>query len=211
MVILANANTITRNSPTLDDYAGSIHGIVEQARKMANIVDRLMNFSRQSGVDRPIDDLAALAEQVIGLLGPVARKSRVELELESSETLAVHADAQGVEQVLTNLIMNAIDAQPDGGSVIVGLRPTRVPHPGAPEARDVVCIEVRDTGPGISPHIRARVFEAFFTTKPPGQGTGLGLSVSQQIVKGFGGWMELDGGTGKGACFRVFLPRRSQE
>src|SRR5262249_38175133 len=102
-----------------------------------------------------------------------------------------------INQVILNLVVNAIDACAAGGSVTVRTRA---------DAADVF-VEVEDTGTGIEPAIRERIFDPFFTTKPQGQGTGLGLSISYGIIQGHGGSIQLDSVVGKGTCFRVRLPR----
>ena len=103
-----------------------------------------------------------------------------------------------INQVVLNLLTNAIDACPAGGT---GDRP----HPPGP---DGVEIHVIDTGSGIAPAIRDKIFDPFFTTKPVGQGTGLGLSISYGIIRAHGGTIEVDSAPGRGAHFIVRLPLR---
>ena len=106
--------------------------------------------------------------------------------------------AAKINQVVMNLLTNAIDACPEGGTVTVRTRP----EDGG------VRIEVADTGCGIDPDVRDRIFDPFFTTKPVGQGTGLGLSISYGIIKDHGGTIDVDSTPGQGACFIVHLPLR---
>src|SRR5439155_6042995 len=103
-----------------------------------------------------------------------------------------------INQVVLNLVTNAIDACPPGSKVTVG---TRV-------AADGVEIIVSDTGSGIDPAIREKIFDPFFTTKPQGKGTGLGLSISYGIVQGHGGTIDLESTVGKGTRLVVRLPRK---
>src|SRR5262249_52622421 len=106
--------------------------------------------------------------------------------------------AAKINQVMMNLVMNAIDACPQGGTVTVRTR----------AEDDAIVLEVIDTGQGIDPEIRDRIFDPFFTTKPVGVGTGLGLSISYGIVKDHGGVIEVDSAPGKGSRFTVRLPMR---
>jgi signal transduction histidine kinase len=115
-----------------------------------------------------------------------------------------------VNQVVMNLIVNAIDASPEGGTVVVRTAAEERPA-GAGGADDgptgsVVRIEVADNGTGIPPALLDRIFDPFFTTKPPGEGTGLGLSISYGIVHDHGGKIEVESEEGQGALFRVTLP-----
>jgi two-component system, NtrC family, sensor kinase len=99
-----------------------------------------------------------------------------------------------------NLVSNAIDADPDGGRVIVKTM----------DQGDDICISVTDTGKGVPPEIRGRIFDPFFTTKPIGQGTGLGLSISYGIVKTHGGTIAVESTAGVGSKFTVRLPLTPQ-
>jgi signal transduction histidine kinase len=120
----------------------------------------------------------------------------------------VPGDPDQIQQVCLNLLMNAIQAMPEGGTLrISASRVTRRKEgldlsPPAPYAM----LEIVDTGHGIAPTNRAKIFEPFFTTRDEGQGTGLGLAVSHGIVKDHDGWIEVDSPAGGGAVFRVFLP-----
>ena len=106
--------------------------------------------------------------------------------------------AAKINQVMMNLLTNAIDACSEGGTVTVR---TRAEEPG-------VRIEVADNGCGIEPEHRDRIFDPFFTTKPVGQGTGLGLSISYGIIQDHGGTIEVDSTLGQGTCFTIHLPLR---
>jgi signal transduction histidine kinase len=117
----------------------------------------------------------------------------------------------GIHQVLLNLCVNARDAMPEGGSLLLEARNAlleRKTVPGEPEAVSgrYVVLTVTDTGQGMSAEGLDRIFEPFFTTKKSGKGTGLGLSTVQGIVKSHGGFMEVTSETGKGSAFKVYLP-----
>jgi signal transduction histidine kinase len=117
-------------------------------------------------------------------------------------------DAGQLQQALTNLVVNAIHATGEGGTLTVGLeRATVAPPPdvgGAPGG-DLKRV-VKDTGTGMSPEQREHLFEPFFTTKGVGEGTGLGLSVAYGIVREHGGWIGVESEQGRGSCFSIYLP-----
>jgi two-component system cell cycle sensor histidine kinase/response regulator CckA len=125
----------------------------------------------------------------------------------------VRADLNQFEQVIVNLVVNARDAIRDGGAITLRTRNFPAAECGELKEADVVpadyvLVEVQDTGHGIPPEVRAKIFEPFFTTKDVGKGTGLGLSMVYGIIKQTGGYVFCDSEPGKGATFRILLPRR---
>jgi signal transduction histidine kinase len=116
-------------------------------------------------------------------------------------------DEAQLQQVLTNLMLNAIQAMPDGGRVDISLDELRAARPGdAAAARDYVRLAIADQGVGIAPANLPRIFEPFFTTKDVGEGTGLGLSVCYGIIEEHGGWIAVDSQVAKGTRMTVYLP-----
>jgi signal transduction histidine kinase len=111
-----------------------------------------------------------------------------------------------MQQVVLNLVHNAIQASPSAGQVVVSMERTQARRPGASEDSNVVRLDVVDRGTGIAPEDVHRVFEPFFTTKAVGVGTGLGLSVSHGIVEEHGGWIAVTSEVGAGSRFSVYLP-----
>ncbi len=133
-----------------------------------------------------------------------------------AEEAVAEIDAGQIQQVLTNLTINAIQAMPQGGQVqfFIGRRSGRSPD-GGPEGGAAgpsafYAIEVRDQGVGIPEEHMQQLFEPFFTTKEVGAGTGLGLSIAYGIVQEHGGWIDVASRVGEGSCFTVFLPARSE-
>ena len=176
----------------------------EEADRCRRIVGDLLTFARTKEPTRRPVSPGAIAEKVVGLLGYHARKAGVELVVEgAAECPSVEADADGLVQVLVNLVTNAIHALEDHD----GERRVTIRLRG--EGNDAVAIEVADTGPGISPDVQERVFDPFFTTKPEGKGTGLGLSVVAGIVRDHGGAIGVESPPGQGATFTVRLPRHA--
>jgi len=122
----------------------------------------------------------------------------------------VRADETAVNQIVLNLVVNARDAMPEGGTAVIEMRAITLGEPLAPSlgvmAAAYASLSVSDTGHGIPADVQRHLFEPFFTTKPPEQGTGLGLSIVYGIVKGFGGAIEVQSDIGLGAMFTVYLP-----
>lgn len=208
---------------TLDE---SLRSIIGEIRRVSQIVDQLRVFSRNTaGTRRERIDARSVIQKTLRLLAQQIAVAGVELERtdfpdEDSpaapgtlDALYVYGDATQLQQVVINLVNNARDAvQTDThvGAKRIALRgrcevrgdPGR---PREPQPRWVI-IEVSDTGPGIPPDRRERIFEPFYTSKGPAKGTGLGLSVTKRIVEEHGGHIEVDSVADEGTTFRVALP-----
>jgi signal transduction histidine kinase len=170
---------------------------------------QLLDFARRQTTKRLPTDIRKVVRQVLDMLNAVARKNRVTLDLvENGDAFVIAVDEAKMQQVLTNLVMNGIQAMPNGGRLEVGIGLKHVGEPAYErrEERDYLTVRVRDEGVGISEENRKRIFEPFFTTKELGKGTGLGLSIAHGIVEEHGGWIEVESETGKGSCFTVYLP-----
>lgn len=182
----------------------------EQCERITRIVRQLLDFARRKAPDTRDMDLHPLVLQSLALLEPVARKARVNVRVVGppQSPFTVHVDGSQIQQVLTNLLLNAIQAMDQGGEVTVELDPVERPPPAhlATPVRRWIRIQVLDEGKGIPQDLLGRVFDPFFTTKGVGEGTGLGLSVAWGILAEHGGWIEADNRPEKGAVFRVFLP-----
>lgn len=208
-VALQRAKMIANRDVVGDEAADGARIIAEQTRRMAAVIRQLLDFARRHTPDKARHDLRLAARQTQQLLGPLAERRDIVLKVDESEG-GVFADVDGaqIQQALTNLVMNAIQAMERSGEVTirVGTRDTRPPADhGGDEAR-YACLTVIDQGPGIQPEHLPHVFEPFFTTKQPGEGTGLGLAVAYGIVRDHEGWMELDSTPGRGSRFSIFLP-----
>jgi signal transduction histidine kinase len=183
--------------------------IAQQAERVATIIRQLLDFARRRSPNPSRQDLAALARETTSLLGSLAHKHGVAIELETPETpVWAHADAGQLKQAITNLVLNAIQSMKSGGTVTVtvGERSADPPADHRGEAGRYLCLEVRDTGAGIAADDLPRVFEPFFTTKEVGEGTGLGLSVTYGIVREHGGWIDVASTPGVGSRFAIYLP-----
>jgi PAS domain S-box-containing protein len=185
----------------LEYTATNIDGLLARSReglqRIQQIVKGLRDFARLDESDLKEADLNAGIESTINILRGEAKKKHVTLVLDLAPGLAeVACYPARINQVVMNLVANAIYACGESGEVTVRTRP----------APDGVAIDVIDNGAGIDPDVLPRIFDPFFTTKPVGQGTGLGLSISHQIVEDHGGRMEVQSVPGQGAHFIVYLP-----
>lgn len=205
-VILGHAQLLDPRSAGEEQRA-----IVQAAESAAELTRNLLSFSRQAVRDPSILDASELvatagklAQRVIG------REIRLIVE-RASESCTVRADANQLQQMLLNLVINARDAMPAGGELRlrtfpVTLDPDRAARIPNASAGQYVVIEVGDTGSGMDEATKARMFEPFFTTKSAGKGTGLGLSIVYGTVRQSGGAIEVDSWPGRGTTFRIYLP-----
>lgn len=166
-------------------------------KRIQQIVKDLRDFVRLDESDLQEVSLNEGFQSTVTIINGHAKKHDVRIVTDFGQLPLVTCFPAKVNQVVMNLLTNAIDATPANGQVTLRTR--------ANDA-DSVRIEVTDTGQGIDPAIRERIFDPFFTTKPPGQGTGLGLSISYGIVRDHNGTIEVQSEPGKGATFRVTLP-----
>jgi two-component system, NtrC family, sensor kinase len=210
-VVQGRASLIARDAAASDAVVKGASVIVEQSERMAGIIRRLLDFARQRAEKKGRVDLRAAVAQSAAMLAPLAKKLGVALVVgpPEGEGAFALADAAQLQQVLSNLIVNAVQAMPKGGEVRVGVKVERARPPadvGGGGEQEVVRVDVEDEGVGIAPGDVERIFEPFFTTKDVGEGTGLGLSVSYGIVREHGGWIAVDSRLGAGSRFSVFLP-----
>jgi signal transduction histidine kinase len=176
---------------------------------MTQMCREVLDYARPKAPVLVVTDLAGIARHMLALLAPEARKRNVTLSMEGSAApLFVLANESRLMQILTNLIINAVQAMPRPGTVVLRVEPVHARPAGArhePE-RSYACIQVEDTGTGIAAADLPHIFETFFTTKKEGEGTGLGLSVSARIAHEHNGWIGVTTEPGRGSCFTVYLP-----
>ncbi len=187
-----------------DRVAECARVVLDQAHRMAGLIRQLLDFSRRQGPRFGLASLRSIAARTVDILGAFARKRGVTLELRAPETpLLIPVDEHQIQQALTNLVMNAVQATPSGERVTVSLTTaTDEAAPGSTWVR----VEVEDHGAGIPAESLPRIFEPFFTTKRVGEGTGLGLSVAYGIVHEHGGRLEVSSDPGRGSRFSIVLP-----
>jgi two-component system cell cycle sensor histidine kinase/response regulator CckA len=198
----------TAGDPEIRADAGKIQAV---ARRAGRLTRQLLIFSRRALTQPEPVDVNAIVRDVEELLS-VSIGSGVELRLELAGSVpAIMADRGQVEQVLLNLAFNARDAMPEGGILTIGTSLAELgegDHDLDPDASPgrYVRLTVSDTGTGMSAEVAGRILEPFFTTKPEGLGTGLGLSTVHNIVTKAGGSLRVDPGEGTGSGFRIYFP-----
>jgi two-component system NtrC family sensor kinase len=167
-------------------------------------VDSLLDFSRPKSADKAMLDVNAAIERTLFVLKHHTRFKKLQVKVDLDRTLGevVRANEEQLVQVFMALLLNAMDAMQERGTVALRTR-------WGDDARSVVA-EIVDQGEGIRRADLSKIFEPFFTTKPPGRGTGLGLSICYAIVAEHGGRIEVDSTPGEGSVFRIILPRAGE-
>jgi signal transduction histidine kinase len=209
-VVTARASMIANGEASETEVADYARVIATAAERMTKIIQSLLEFARRKGPQRRSCELRRLVGDTLDMVAPIAKKRSVTLGLVPGDALRAEVDAGQIQQVLINLVVNAIHASHEGGAVDVAVRrgDARPREGGA--SRVCAIVEVRDHGGGISPDDLPRIFEPFFTTKEVGQGTGLGLSVCYGIVTDHGGWLDVTTGH-DGTTFFIYLPTGEPE
>ena len=208
---------VLANKTAWDDsihaYAGQIQSCAEHA---AHVTRGLLAFSRKQVMQRQVVSLDEVVEQQHRMLKIfLGEKTDFALRL-AGEGLSVLVDKGKMEQILMNLVVNARDAMPDGGSLVVGtssmtMNDQFIKRHGFGVRGEYACISVSDTGCGMDPETMKKIFEPFFTTKEVGKGTGLGLAIVYGIVKQHDGFVTVDSEPRKGTTFRIYLPLTDAE
>lgn len=211
-VIGGYSQMLLEGLPEGDDRHPAAAEIFRAAERAASLARQLLAFSRRQIIQPRVLNLNTLVVNLSKLLRRVIGED-IELTTHLSPDLGnVKADPGQLEQVIINLAVNARDAMPEGGRLLISTAnldwcSSAIPDGGPELSGPFVVLTVEDTGCGMDEETRRRIFEPFFTTKPPGQGVGLGLSTVYGIVRQHGGAVEVDSAPGRGTTFRVLLPR----
>lgn len=208
-VVLARAQMIASDESDLDDMRADAGAIIIEVKRMTQMCREVLDYARPRAPLTVPTDLVQIARHMLVLLLPDVRKRNVKLSLAGDpQPLFALGDASKLTQILTNLIINALQATPQGGAVVLRVERVRAQDPEAPAApeRSYACVRVQDTGSGIRAADLPHIFETFFTTKKQGEGTGLGLAVSDRIAREHGGWIGVTTKEEQGACFSLYLP-----
>ena len=183
-------------SPPADGLMSHVSIIGEEIRRLDQVVQGFLRFSRPEELQLEPVSVAALLQDIIDVVRPQAEQQGIVVELEAHKGVAIQVDRAMVRQALLNLALNAIDAMPSGGTLSLRARSVE---------EQQVQIDVVDTGIGIKPDHLSRIFDLYFTTRE--QGSGLGLSMVYRTVQLHDGTIEVESTPGRGASFRLRLPR----
>jgi len=182
-----------------DDVVRRLAIVEAQVNRVTEIITRLLDVTRPARAEpRPVD-LDRLIRDTVDLIRPGVNRAKLTLDARVDPALpTVHGQSEQLQQVILNLLTNAIEATPADGRIVIAAR--------AAKAGGGVQVSVSDTGSGIAEGARGRIFEPFFSTKASGNGVGLGLWITAEIVREHGGHIEVESVEGRGSTFRVSLP-----
>jgi len=209
--VLMNLSLMQMTAQLPPDMVERLEELEREVTRATGLTRQLLLFSRRQVAQFRAVDLQEILKNLLKMLRRLIGEN-IELSFTGSASpLWINADSGMVDQVLMNLCINARDAMPDGGKLIIGTRLFEVTSEFSasnPDARPgaFACLSVADTGCGIEPAVLKRVFEPFFTTKGVGKGTGLGLATVYGIVKQHNGWLDVESTPGRGTCFKVYFP-----
>jgi two-component system cell cycle sensor histidine kinase/response regulator CckA len=211
-VIIGYSQVLKRTLPPGTPFLEHAEEIEKAGQRAASLTRQLLAFSRQQVLAPAVLNINTLISEMEKML-PRLIGEDIEIVIALDPAIGrVKADHGQLEQVVMNLAVNARDAMPDGGKVIITTTNVVLDeawtrsHPGS-KAGDFVMLSVADTGTGIDSETLAHIFEPFFTTKERGKGTGLGLATVYGVVKQSGGYVWVESALGKGAAFEIYLPR----
>jgi two-component system NtrC family sensor kinase len=199
--ILGFARLLMKEQDRTPEERERLEIIAEQAIRGSAIIKRLLNFARQSAPELADTDINEVITDSLMILGEEIEKRRITVVTELGAAPLLRADKRQLEQVIINMMLNAMQAMTGSGEIRIST--SRNGH--------AVSIGIRDNGPGIPRDVRTRIFDPFFTTKPIGEGTGLGLSICAGIVSAHGGAIQVESEEGNGASFLITLPLHRNE
>jgi two-component system NtrC family sensor kinase len=202
--ILIYAELLQRDLAADQVHRDNIEVIINQTMRCQQIVHRLLDFSRQTLGDQKLFDVNGMVHRCLELISHQAFFHNIKVVEDLDPSLPqIVGDPGQLQQVITNLLLNAADAMNGQGRITIATRPD-------PQG-DGIILTVTDTGCGISPEIRDKIFEPFFTTKPPGKGTGLGLSIVYGVIQRHGGTIAADSPPAGGTTFTIRLPLEARD
>ena len=202
--ILIYAELLKRDLAADAAHRENLEVIINQTMRCQQIVHRLLDFSRQSLGDQKLFDVNDIIHRCVELISHQAFFHNIKVIQELDPFLPqIVGDPGQLQQVFTNLLLNAADAMNGQGQITIASRPM--------DQGDGIILTFTDTGCGIPPEIRDKIFEPFFTTKPPGKGTGLGLSIVYGVIQRHGGTITADSPRGDGTTFTIRLPLEARD
>lgn len=214
-VVDGRAKMIISEHLTAEETRECASIIKSQAERMTLIIRQLLDFTRRPEQHISAENIVLLIKQMFQLLYPLATKQHVVFALHQEEDAEVilFIDGAQIQQVLINLLMNSVQAMPNGGTISVNVKNEMLTEPRFEnqDPQRFLKIRIIDEGEGICKNDLERIFTPFFTTKTIGTGTGLGLSIAHGIVEEHGGWIDVESNVRNGACFSVYLPLKESK
>ncbi len=210
-VIISNCDLALMETGISKKIRKHLEQTLGAATRAATVTEQLLAFSHQQ-VSNPVpSDPNLLVNHLIDILKHVIGEDIEIISTLDADLPAINVDPVQMEQVLLNLAVNARDAMPSGGRLILSTSQTLIEDDGMPNMKGVqpgrfIVFSIEDTGCGMEKEVLTKVFDPFFTTKEVGKGTGLGLASAHGIVTNSGGWMKVDSKPGEGTTFRIYLP-----
>ena len=207
--VLTFSHLVRKQMPDGSPEAEDLDLVIEETKRCATIIRRLLDFAREKTPEKKYSDLNSLVEETTQLISQSAQIADIDIIVDLDPELpAVWIDEDLVKQVIMNLLVNAQHAIENDGSITIrtGVHQPRHAADGDKDSGPMVEISVTDTGCGIEEQNLQKIFDPFFTTKGVGKGTGLGLSVSHGTIAAHGGIIEVESKVGAGTEFRIYLP-----
>lgn len=214
MVIQGNASLMLLNVDPSHPHHEMLTSIVKQVQSGSKLTNQLLGYARKGRYEVKPIQVNQSVEETSKAFGRTRKEITIHREL-ANDLFPIEGDLGQIEQVLMNLFVNAADAMPRGGDIF--LKTINIPYGDIrgklynPKPGDYVLLTVTDTGMGMDPKTLDRIFEPFFTTKELGRGTGLGLASVYGIIKGHGGYVDVESEEGRGTTFKIYLPASNRE
>ena len=205
-VVEARAGFIMEDAGADSPSRNSARVIIQCTEQMTRLIKQLLAFARPRTLEPVPFSLDGLARSVVSLVQPLATPRHIKLETTELKPAPVFADEVLVQQALMNVVVNALLASNEGGTVSVSTGTAEAVKPGTEARKAWRTVTVRDDGVGMTAEVKAAIFEPFFTTRPAGEGTGLGLPITLNILEDHGGFLLVDSVPGQGSTFTLHLP-----
>jgi CheY-like chemotaxis protein len=214
MVIQGNASLMLLTIDPLHAHHEMLSSIVKQVQSGSKLTNQLLGYARKGRYEVKPIQLNELVKETSNTFERTRKEIRIQREL-ANNLFPIEGDSGQIEQVLMNLFVNAADAMPQGGDIF--LKTTNISHRDIrdklydPKPGNYILLAITDTGIGMDSKTLERIFEPFFTTKELSRGTGLGLASVYGIIKGHGGYIDVDSEKGRGTTFKIYLPATDEE
>ena len=210
-VIIGYSELLLNQIPPDDPIYGKIKAIYDAGSKASALTRQLLAFSRKQLLERKVISLNTIIKDFLKIFAKIVGEDIVFTTYLSPESCTVEADPGQIEQILMNLIINAKDAMPNGGEIIIETAVVQLDKSYIEKHMEVkpgqyVLLSISDTGEGMDENVKSKIFDPFFTTKEQGKGTGLGLATVYGIVKQHGGYIYVYSEKNKGTTFKIYLP-----